>query len=378
MNNNTFTESFKNVIDFRQEWKVKHKLIDIIFIAVVATIAGADKWIDVADFAEDKEEFLKQYISLENGIPSHDTFERVFENLESEVFNKSFISWAQTLSNNSKGRIIAIDGKTSRRSHDNEINKKAIHIVNAWVDENDLILGQLKTEEKSNEITAIPELLDLLFIKDSIITIDSMGTQKKIVKKIIEKKADYVLALKGNHKTFSNEVREYFEDAIINEFKGIKVSKKTTREKGHGRIEKREYYQTGDIKWFTEKHLWEKFTSIGMVRRTVVIKEKTTVEIFYYISSLMTPEDGECDLFAKAVRNHWGVESCHWVLDVVFREDDSRVRKNNGAINQSMVKKIALNILKQEKVSEKNISLRRKRKKASRDDKFLERIINSI
>lgn len=311
MNTNTFTESFKNIIDFRQPWKIKHNLIEIIFIAVVATIAGADKWIDVADFAEDKNEFLKQYISLENGAPSHDTFERIFENLDNEAFNKSFISWTNTLTNNSKGRIIAIDGKTSRRSHDNEIEKKAIHIVNAWVDENDLILGQLKTEEKSNEITAIPELLDLLFIKDSIITIDSMGTQKKIAKKIIEKEADYVLALKGNHKTFSNEVKEYFQDAMTNDFKNIDVSKKVTHEQGHGRIEKREYYQTNDINWFTEKSLWEKLTSIGMVKRTVTIKDKTTVEAFYYISSLTTPEEGECDLFAKAVRNHWGVESCH-------------------------------------------------------------------
>ena len=226
MDTNTFSESFKNVNDFRESWKVKHKLIDIIFIAIVATIAGADKWIDVADFAEDKEEFLKKYLSLENGVPSHDTFERVFENLDSDSFNKSFISWVNTLTDNSKGRIIAIDGKTSRRSHDKGIDKKAIHIVNAWVDENDLILGQLKTSEKSNEITAIPELIDLLFVKDAIITIDAMGTQKKIVEKIIEKEADYVLALKGNQGTFSKEVKEYFEDAVSNDFKGILHSRK--------------------------------------------------------------------------------------------------------------------------------------------------------
>lgn len=378
MNNNTFTESFKNVTDFRQPWKIKHKLIDIIFIAVVATIAGADKWIDVADFADDKEEFLKQYISLENGAPSHDTFERIFENLDSEAFNKSFISWTNTITNNSKDRIIAIDGKTSRRSHDKEIDKKAIHIVNAWVDENDLILGQLKTSEKSNEITAIPELLDLLFIKGSIITIDAMGTQKKIAAKIIEKEAEYVLALKGNQGTFNKEVKEYFEDAMLNDFKDIEVSKKITLEKGHGRIERREYYQTSDINWFEDKSEWENLNSFGMVKRTVTKKSKTTEEIFYYISSLEMPKDKPCDCFAKAVRKHWGVESCHWILDVVFREDDSRVRKNNGAINQSMIKKISLNILKQEKVSGNTISLRRKRNKAARDDNYLKEIINNI
>jgi len=376
MVSNTFTESFQNIIDFRQQGKVLHKLIDILFIAVVATIANADNWTEVEAFAETKEEWFKKYIKLENGIPSHDTFERVFENLDSEAFNKAFIGWTRGIANNSEGRIIAVDGKTSRRSHDGE--KDAIHIVNAWVDENDLILGQLKTFKKSNEITAIPELLDLLFIKGSIITIDAMGTQKKIAEKIVEKEADYVLALKGNHGTFSNEVKKYFEDALESEFKDIKYSKKLTLEKGHGRIEKREYFQTDDIDWFEEKHLWKKLTSIGMVRRTIEIKGKTTIETFYYISSLKTPEDGECNLFAKAVRKHWGVESCHWILDVVFKEDNSRVRKNNGAVNQSMLKKIALNILKQEKVSTKKTSLKIKRYKASLNEQYLDGIITGI
>lgn len=376
METNTFTESFGNIIDYRQQGKIKHKLIDIIFVAVVATIGNANNWIEVEAFAEAREKWLKKYIALENGIPSHDTFERVFENLDSEAFNKAFINWTTTITDKSEGRIIAIDGKTSRRSHDGD--KGAIHIVNAWVDENDLILGQLKTSKKSNEITAIPELLDLLFIEGSIITIDAMGTQKKIAKKIVEKKADYVLALKGNHGVFKEEVKEYFEDAIENEFKEIKYSKKVTLEKGHGRIEKREYIQTNDIDWFAEKHLWKKLTSIGMVKRTVTIKEKITVETFYYISSLNTPETGECDIFAKAVRNHWGVESCHWILDVVFREDDSRVRINNGAANQSMLKKIALNILKQENVSKKKRSLKLKRFKASLDEEFLDKIVIGI
>lgn len=378
MDTNTFTESFKNVTDFRQEWKVKHKLIEVLFTAVVATIANANTWIEVETFVQAKQEWFKKYIDLENGIPSHDTYERIFENLDSVAFNSAFISWSNELSDKSKGRIIAIDGKTSRRSHDREIKKKAIHIVNAWVDENDLILGQLKTSEKSNEITAIPELLDLLFIKGAIITIDAMGTQKKIAEKIIEKEAEYVLALKGNQGTFNKEVKEYFEEAMLNNFKDIEVSKKVTLEKGHGRIEKREYYQTSDINWFEDKSKWKNLNSFGMVKRTITIKEKVTEEIFYYISSLKMPEGKECELFSKAVRNHWGVESCHWILDVVFREDDSRVRKNNGAINQSMLKKIALNILKQEKVTKKKMSLKLKRFKASIDENFLEEIVNNI
>lgn len=371
-----FKDSFGNIPDYRQEGKVTHKLIDILFTAVIATIANADTWPAVELFVKGKEDLLKNYVGLEGGIPSHDTYERVFQNIDPAIFNAAFISWTSEISSNSEGRIIAIDGKTIRRSHDGE--KKAIHIVNAWVDENDLILGQLKTHEKSNEITAIPELLELLNIEGSIITIDAAGAQKKIVKKIISKKADYVLALKGNHGTFHKEVKEFFSYAESSNFKEINISKKTTLEKGHGRIEKREYFQTDDIDWFEDKHKWEKLTSIGMVRRTVTKKDKITTEVFYYITSLETPTNAECDLFAKAVRSHWGVESCHWILDVVFREDHSRVRKNNGAANQSMLKKISLNILKTENISTTKISLKNKRYQASFDEEFLKAVIEGI
>lgn len=378
MDTNTFIEKFKNIPDFRQEGKVKHKLIEIMFTSVVATIANANTWIEVETFVEAKEEWFKQFIELENGVPSHDTYERIFENIDANAFNSSFMNWAHEISNKSEGRIVAIDGKTSRRSHDKSNDKKAIHIVNAWVDENDLILGQLKTEEKSNEITAIPELIDMLFLEGAIVTIDAAGTQKKIVDKIISKKANYVLALKGNHGTFHKEVQEFFKYAKNNKFEDINYSKKITLEKGHGRIEKREYIQTNDIAWFSDKEAWSGLKSIGMVKRTVTIKDNTTVEVFYYISSLESPEEGECDLFAKAVRNHWGVESCHWILDVVFREDNSRVRKNNGAINQSMLRKIALNILKTETITKKKTSLKLKRFKALADENFLTEIISSF
>lgn len=378
MDTNKFIENFSHMPDFRQEGKVKHKLIDIIFTSVVATISNANTWIEVETFVEAKKEWFKQFVELKNGVPSHDTYERVFENIDSTVFNSSFMNWTHNISNESEGRIVAIDGKTSRRSHDKSIDKKAIHIVNAWVDENDLILGQLKTEEKSNEITAIPELIDMLFLEGAIVTIDAAGTQKKIADKIISKKADYVLALKGNHGTFHKEVKDYFEDIEKNNFKDIDYSKKVTLEKGHGRIEKREYIQTNDIDWFSEKHLWTGLNSIGRVKRTVTTKGKTTVEVFYYISSLVAPADAECDLFAKAVRKHWGVESCHWILDVVFREDNSRVRKNNGAINQSMLRKIALNILKTETITKKKTSLKLKRFKASIDENFLTKLILNL
>ena len=227
---NNFKESFSAVKDFRQEWKVKHSLIEIFFIAVVATIANANTWTEIGAFAEVKKEWLKKYIPLNNGVSSHDTFQRVFENIDSKAFNKAFINWTNKITEHTEGRIIAIDGKTVRRSFDGE--KGPIHLVNAWVDENDMILCQIKTDSKSNEITAIPEILDLLFLKNSIVTIDAMGAQKKIVEKIIKKKADYVVALKGNQGLFHKEVKEYMEDAMDNDFKDIQCSKKITLEKG--------------------------------------------------------------------------------------------------------------------------------------------------
>ena len=286
------------------------------------------------------------------------------------------MDWTNKLCDNTEGRIIALDGKTLRGSTDG--NKKAIHIVNAWVDENNFILGQIKTDSKSNEITAIPELLDLLFLENSIVTIDAMGTQKDIAEKIIKRKADYVLALKGNQGLFHKEVIEYMDYALGNKIDTINISKKRTVEKGHGRIEIREYIQTDDIDWFHEKDKWNGLKSIGMVRRTVEKNGKTTIENCYYISSLESPLEGECDLFAKAVRNHWGIESCHWMLDVVFKEDQSTVRKNNGAENLSMLRKIAMNILKNDTSGPKKISKNMKRFRASMDDGLLEEIINNI
>lgn len=376
MNLKDFRESFEKVEDFRESHKVKHNLLEIIFVAIVATVANSNTWLEIEAFGEIKESLLKRYVKLENGIPSHDTFQRVFEHLDPKAFNRAFMDWTSKLCDNTEGRIIALDGKTLRGSTDG--NKKAIHIVNAWVDENNFILGQIKTDSKSNEITAIPELLDLLFLENSIVTIDAMGTQKDIAERIIKKKADYVLALKGNQGLFHEEVKEYMDYALENKIDKINISKKTTVEKGHGRIEKREYFQTDDIDWFHEKDKWKGLKSIGMVRRTVEKNGKITVENCYYISSLESPLEGECDLFAKAVRNHWGIESCHWMLDVVFKEDQSTVRKNNGAENLSMLRKIAMNILKNDTSGPKKISKNMKRFRASMDDSLLEEIINNI
>jgi predicted transposase YbfD/YdcC len=372
-----FLDAFNNLPDFRQEGKVKHQLFEIIFIAVSASIANANSWIEIADFADCRADWLKKYLKLENGIPSHDTLQRVFEHLDPKAFNRAFMHWTSKIADHSDGRIIAIDGKTVRGSYQDD--KRPIHIVNAWVDENNMILGQVKTSDKSNEITAIPEMLELLFLKGSIVTIDAMGTQKEIAKKIVSKGGDYVLALKGNQTIFHSEVCEYFGDALKDNFSHHPVSRYTTIEKGHGRIEKREYFQTGDINWFAEKKLWKNLSSIGMVKRTITTKGKTTEETCYFISSLEAPQ-GECQVFGKAVRNHWGVESCHWMLDVLFKEDQSRVRVNNGAENQSMLKKMALNIVRNQdhdhsRIRDKKVSGNRKRLMSSWSIDFLDKMI---
>lgn len=374
MNENFFFEHFCVLKDFRQENKVHHKLIDIIFIAVAAFIADCNTWIEVAIFAEEREEWLRGILELPYGIPSHDTFQRVFENLNAKEFAVYFVKWTQSIMAESKGRIVAIDGKTVKRSFDLPLNKPAVHIVNAWTDQNKLVLGQVKTSEKSNEITAIPKLLDMLMLKGCIVTTDALGTQKDIVKKIRSKKGDYVLALKGNHPATYEEVKLYFEDNLKNNFKDInpdKIDMYETLEKGHGRIEKRYYYIISDIEWCSWRTEWEGLSSIGLTINEITIGEKKSIEYRYYINSI--PLDAK--LFAKAVRTHWGIESTHWLLDVMFKEDDSRVRVNNSTENMSLLRKMALNILRNEKITEKKMSLRLKRKKAIMNVSFLEEIL---
>lgn len=366
----SFFEYCENIEDFRQEGKVQHPLKDILFIAVAATIGNADSWIQVEAFAETHEEWLRKYLELPYGIPSHDTYERVFDRIDPEQFAKAFTYWTNDIADRSEQSIVAIDGKTVRGSFDKQKGKSAIHIVNAWISSNNLILGQLKTSDKSNEITAIPELLDMLFLKGCIITIDAMGCQKDIAEKIIEKKADYVLALKGNQPTLYENVIEWFNDAENNNFKDFEVDSCKTIDKGHGRIERRKYYITGDINWIHCKEEWSNLKSIGMAIRESIENDKTTVERRYFICSIKP----DAQLFAKAVRSHWGIESTHWLLDVIFKEDASRERKNNGPENKSLLNKVVLNKLKQHK-GKKKLSNPTKRYKASMDTKYLEEII---
>lgn len=372
MNNrdSIFFNYFGIIKDTRQQAKVRHLLIDILFIAVAATIANAGDWEEVEIFAKKREEWFRKFLELPNGIPSHDTFERVFRWIEPKQFEKCFVHWVREIAELAARSVVAIDGKTMRGAFDTDDKKSPIHIVSAWASENGMVLGQVKTDEKSNEITAIPELLDLIFVKNCIITIDAMGTQTKIAEKIIEKKADYVLALKGNQPNLHQDVVDFFEDAEKTKFDGFKVKSCTTTDKGHGRIETRKYYLVEDIDWLSMKDQWKGLKSIGMAIRECEAKGKKTVEKRYYISSLTD----SIDEFSTAVRKHWGIESTHWILDVVFKEDGRRVRKEYGPQNLAMLKRLALNILKKD-TTEPKYSLKSKRFASSIDIAYLEQVL---
>ena len=345
-----------------------------VFIAIVATVAGADDWESMQFFAQDNIDWFRKYIPLTNGVPSHDTIERVFKQINPKIFMKCFMEWTQLVANIFKKGIIAIDGKTMCSTYDLATGKKALHIVSAWFSETDMVLGQVKTTEKSNEITAIPELLDILDIAGHIVTIDAMGTQKDIAEKIIKKKGYYVLALKGNHPLLNKEIEEFFKEAEDKKYqKEYGINTYQNYDKGHGRIEHRSYYITSNISWLDARKEWKKLTSIGMVKYHSEQNGKKTCETRYYICSI----EADAIKFANAVRKHWGIESMHWSLDVTFNEDSKRVRKDNGPENLSVLHKFAYNILKLEK-SKKRSSLKAKRFRASYNLDYLEKVLSCI
>ena len=360
---------FENLTDPREDNK-RHNLIDIIVITICAVICSADKWEDIKAYGIAKEEWLRRFLELPHGIPSHDTIRRVFASLNPEEFNRCFLDWIETWKSSLGQDIINIDGKTLRHSYDSVHGKSAIHMVSAWASKAGIVLGQIKVDDKSNEITAIPKLLDLLEIEDSIITIDAMGTQKKIAEKIIDKGADYVLALKGNQGTLKEDVDLYFQDAVENNFTIAVFDYHKTVDKDHGRIEIREYWVTSDINWLESKEEWKGLQSICMVKSQRIIGELTTSETRLYISSLQPV----AKTIERAIRKHWAIEnSLHWVLDMAFREDECRKRKDNEAENFAILRHITLNLLKQEKTYKRSIA--GKRLRAGWDNDYLERIL---
>ncbi len=351
-------QHFSDLTDPRVERTKLHQLVDILVIAICAVIAGADNWEDVEAFGKAKQEWFQTFLELPNGIPSHDTFTRVFARLDPEQFQTCFVRWIAAVSQRIGGQVIAIDGKVLRRSHDHGIGQAAIDMVSAWAAANRLVLGQVKVTEKSNEITAIPRLLEALEISGCIVTIDAMGCQTDIAQAISDRDADYVLALKDNQGQLYEDVQLLFNDLENSQYRAYAFDHVKTVEKGHGRIEIRECWTISDptvlchLRGFEK---WANLQTVSRIRAQRWIGDEKSSEDRYHIASLT---GASCLL--KAVRSHWGIENeLHWTLDIAFDEDRCRVRKDHGPENLAVLRHLALNLLTQEKTSKRSIQGKR-------------------
>jgi len=364
---------FATVADPRIDRTKAHDLLDIIVIALCAIVCGADSWVEVEDFGNAKLDWLRRFMPLPNGIPSHDTFGEVFARLDPTQFQTSFLNWVRAVMEVTGGQVIAVDGKTLRRSHDHRLGKDAIHMVSAWASANRVVLGQIKVDEKSNEITAIPALLQVLDLAGCIVTLDALGTQKEIAQTIVDREADYVLALKENQGHLYEDVKATFEDAEQHHFQAVPHDHHKTVTKDHGRLEIRQSWtisRADYLEALRDHAVWPALHSIAMVRAERRIGDTTSVETRYYLSSL----PGHAAQVLDAVRSHWGVENgLHWCLDIAFREDESRVRKGEGAQNFAVLRHMALNLLKQEKTAK--VGIKAKRLKAGWDEAYLLKVL---
>jgi len=363
-------EHFEDIDDPRIERTKRHKLGDILTIAILAVICGADSWVGMESFGQAKEKWLKRILELPNGIPSHDTFARLFARLNPEQLQACFLSWVRTVVRFSEAEVVAIDGKTLRRSYDEKDSKAAIHMVSAWAAENRLVLGQQKVDAKSNEITAIPQLLKLLEIEGCIVTIDAMGCQKRIAQQIVERDADYVLALKANQGNLFKDVQQIFAHAESTQFAGVQSDFHETIDKAHGRVEIRRCWTMQQVEVLVDAEKWVKLTSMGMIQSERHINGKVERETRYYISSLSS----DAARLSQAVRSHWQVENnLHWVLDIAFAEDACRIRKDYAPENLAVVRHIALNLLSQETTLK--VGMKNKRLRAGWDEDYLLKVL---
>jgi predicted transposase YbfD/YdcC len=371
----TLLESFASLPDPRVQRTQRHKLIDIVAIAILGMTSGADTWVDIAEFGRSKEPWLRQFLELPNGIPSHDTFGRVFARLDPEHFRSCFLDWIRTVQALTHGQVIAIDGKTLRRSHDRVAGHEAIHMVSAWATANHLVLGQVQTDAKSNEITAIPKLLRLLDLSGCIVTIDAMGCQRDIALQIQQQQGDYVLAVKENQQGLYDRIQWLFERAERADYAQVESHDTCkTVEKGHGRIEIRRCWVISDATYALyaqSVRFWAGINSLIKVVSVRRVGDTVSSETRYYISSL----SGNARQMLRVIRSHWAIENeLHWCLDVAFLEDDSRVRKDHAPENLAILRHLCLSLLKQEHSAK--CGLKAKRLRAAWDTAYLLKVLD--
>jgi len=358
------TEYFEGIQDTRQQGKIKYDLVEVIVLTIVAVTAGAEHWNEIEMYCKSKVDLFREKLNLKlkNGIPIDDTFQRIFAIINPNELERRFVNWAKTISNIPENEIVSVDGKTIRGSRDD--NYSVIHMVSAWANKTGIVLGQQRVDGKSNEISAVPQLLDLIDVQGCTITSDAMSCQKKTVQKIREKDCDYVICLKGNQETLHEDVKLYFE-AAEKEPQFYPLNRTATIDKGHGRIERREYFFTTDVEWIVNRDEWADLNAIGMVKGTRIINNTKSVENRFFITSLT-----DVERFSAAARLHWGVENnLHWCLDMNFDEDRCRMRKDNSGENLAVIRHVALNLYKS--YTRVNLSMKAKRFRCSFDDDFL-------
>lgn len=365
-------QNFASLPDPRVERTKAHSLLNILSIAILAVLAGADSWVAIETFGKAKQTWLSEFLDLENGIPSHDTFARVFARLDPSELQQGFLRWIHSIAQHIGAQVIAIDGKTLKQSYDRDHRLTALHLVSAWASDHRLVLGQLKVHNKSNEITAIPELLKMLDITGCVITLDAMGCQKKIASQIITQGGNYLLALKGNQGNFFRGVQDWFEQAIENHFDGVEFKRHQTIESSHHRIEKRECFTVPveALEGVIEKEKWMGLKSIVMIVSHRKSWNQETQETRFYISSL----NSDAEEMLRMIRSHWGIEnSLHWTLDVTYREDDSRIRQGHSGENFALLRRMTVSLLNQEKSFRG--SQRMKRYRAAMDNEYLLKLL---
>lgn len=364
-------EHFAPLEDPRIDRNKYHALIDIVVLTVCAVASGADGWEAIEQFGKEKLDWLRKYVPLNHGVPSHDCIAYVLSRLSPRKFRECFMSWTHAVTKETGGEVIAIDGKTSKGSRDRKHNRNPLHMVSAWACHNRLVLGQQATQEKSNEIIAIPKLLTLLELKGCIVTIDAMGCQRAIAEQIIDQGGDYVLGLKGNQGGLFEAVEDFFTIAQANQFAGVAHDYVEEVDKDHGRLEIRRYYITEDLSTLPDSQNWKCLRSIGMVQRECLQGETRSVEQRYFINSI----PAQAKPFAHAVRGHWGVENpLHWRLDVVLGDDASRIRRGNAPAIMTSIRHLCMNLFERERSS---MSLAKKRRKAAWNDNYRAKVIFS-